>query len=98
MQREPRVDHANLGVAVKDGVVTLSGNVSSYASKLAAEKAARRVEGVRGLAEETEVRFSSDAKTLDAIIAKRIVDMLDWCEGRAWMGHVDRCSRVSLQP
>lgn len=78
LQWEPRVDHANIGVAAKDGVITLSGNVSSYASKLAAEKAVRRVQGVRGLAEEIEVRFTSDAKTSDAEIAKRIADMLDW--------------------
>jgi osmotically-inducible protein OsmY len=78
LQWEPRVDHANIGVAANDGVVTLSGFVPSYASKLAAEEAARRVKGVRGLAEEIEVRFSSDAKTADPEIAKRIADMFDW--------------------
>ncbi len=78
LEWEPRVEHANIGVAAKDGVVTLSGNVSNYASKLAAEKAARRVKGVRGLAEEIEVRFSTDAKTADPDIAKRIADMFDW--------------------
>jgi osmotically-inducible protein OsmY len=78
LQWEPRVEHANIGVAAKDGVVTLSGFVSSYASKIAAEKATRRVKGVRGLAEEIEVRFPSDPKTADPEIAKRIVDMFDW--------------------
>ncbi len=78
LQWEPRVDHANIGVAAKDGVVTLSGFVSSYAAKIAAEKAARRVKGVRGLAEEIEVRFASDPKTSDPEIAKRIADMFDW--------------------
>jgi osmotically-inducible protein OsmY len=78
LQWEPRVDHANIGVAAKDGVITLSGFVSSYASKIAAEKAARRVKGVRGLAEEIEVRFASDPKTSDPEIAKRIADMFDW--------------------
>lgn len=78
LQWEPRVDHANIGVAAQDGVVTLSGFVSSYASKIAAEKAARRVKGVRGLAEEIEVRFASDPKTSDPEIAKRIADMFDW--------------------
>jgi osmotically-inducible protein OsmY len=78
LQWEPRVDHANIGVAAKDGVVTLSGFVSSYTSKIAAEKAARRVKGVRGLAEEIEVRFASDPKTSDPEIAKRIADMFDW--------------------
>jgi osmotically-inducible protein OsmY len=78
LQWEPRVDHANIGVAAKDGVVTLSGFVSNYSSKIAAEKAARRVKGVRGLAEEIEVRFASDPKTSDPEIAKRIADMFDW--------------------
>ena len=76
---EPRVPHANIGVAAKDGVITLSGFVSSYAAKVAAEKAARRVKGVRGLAQEIAVRLDSDAKTADPVIAKRIADMFDWC-------------------
>lgn len=78
LEWEPRVDHANIGVAVQDGVVTLSGFVKNYASKLAAEEAARSVKGVRGLAEEIEVRYPSDAKTADPEIAKRIADMFDW--------------------
>jgi osmotically-inducible protein OsmY len=78
LQWEPRVDHANIGVAAKDGIVTLSGYVKSYAEKLAAEKASRRVKGVRGLAEEIEVRFASDPKTSDPEIAKRIADIFDW--------------------
>jgi osmotically-inducible protein OsmY len=78
LQWEPRVDHAHVGVAVKDGIVTLSGFVKSYAEKLAAEKAARRVKGVRGLAEEIEVRFDSQPKTADPEIAKRIADIFDW--------------------
>ncbi|MGB5076763.1 MAG: BON domain-containing protein [Sphingorhabdus sp.] len=78
LEWEPRVDHANIGVAAQDGVVTLTGHVSSYSSKLAAEQAARRVKGVRGLAEEIEVRFPSDAKMSDPEIAKRIADMFEW--------------------
>lgn len=78
LQWEPRVDHANIGVAVKDGIVTLSGFVPTYASKIAAEKATRHVKGVRGLAEEIEVRFASDPKTADPEIAKRIADLFEW--------------------
>lgn len=78
LQWEPRVDHANIGVAAKDGIITLTGFVGSYAEKLAAEKAARRVRGVRGLAEEIEIRLPSDAKTADHEIAKRIADMFEW--------------------
>ncbi len=47
---EPSVDSADIGVAVDKGVVTLSGYVPTYAGKMAAEKAARRVAGVRALA------------------------------------------------
>lgn len=78
LEWEPRVDHAHIGVAAKDGVITLSGYVASFAEKLAAEKAVRRVKGVRGLAEEIEVRLPSEVKTADPEIAKRIADMLDW--------------------
>lgn len=78
LQWEPRVDHADIGVAVTDGIVTLSGFVPSYASKIAAENAAHRVKGVRGLAEEIEVRLASDPKTADPEIAKRIADLFDW--------------------
>ena len=78
LQWEPRVDHANIGVAATDGVITLSGFASSYAEKIAAEKAASRIKGVRGLAEEIEVRLPSQAKTADPEIAKRIADIFDW--------------------
>lgn len=75
---EPSVDHADIGVAVNDGVVTLSGYVKSYPEKMAAEKAARRVAGITAIAEEIKVRFASDPKTADHEIAKRIIDMFSW--------------------
>lgn len=78
LEYEPSVDHADIGVAVNDGVVTLSGFVKSYPEKLAAEKAVRRVAGVQAIAEEIKVRFAADPKTADHEIAKRIVDMLAW--------------------
>lgn len=78
LEWEPSVDSADIGVAVVDGVVTLSGYVTSYAQKLAAEKAVCRVAGVDAIAEELKVRYASDAKTADHEIAKRIVDMLTW--------------------
>jgi len=49
---------AEIGVAVKDGVVTLSGYVDSYVKKWTAERAAARVFGVRAVAEEIQVRFA----------------------------------------
>lgn len=75
---EPIVDAAHIGVAVDQNVVTLTGHVGSYAQKLAAISAVRRVRGVYGIADEIEVRYSSDANTSDDEIAKRAIDMLIW--------------------
>lgn len=75
---EPSVDHEQIGVTVTEGVVTLSGFVKSYAEKMAAENATKRVAGVRGIAEEIKVRFASDPKTSDAEIAKRILDIFSF--------------------
>ena len=75
---EPSVKAANIGVAVENGVVTLTGHVSSYAEKIAAEQAVRRVKGVRAIAQEIEVRFPSDKKIADDEIAKRALDILHW--------------------
>lgn len=75
---EPSVERANIAVTAKGGIVTLGGFVASYPQKMAAEKAARRVYGVRGIAEEIEVRFQNDPKTHDDEIAKRVVDLFTW--------------------
>lgn len=75
---EPRVDHSQIGVTARDGVVTLTGFVADYAQKVAAERAAKRVHGVKAIAEEIEVRFASDPKTSDAEIAARILDIFAW--------------------
>ena len=78
LEWEPSVDFADIGVAVVDGVVTLNGYVRSYAQKLAAERAAKRVAGVKAIAEELKVRFASDPKTADHEIARRILDVFAW--------------------
>jgi osmotically-inducible protein OsmY len=75
---EPSVDAAAIGVAVDDGIVTLSGHVSSYAQKIAAEHAVRRVRGVRAIAQEIEIRVPFQKKTADDEIAKRVADILRW--------------------
>ncbi|MCU1262928.1 MAG: putative osmotically inducible protein [Bryobacterales bacterium] len=56
---DPKITSSDIGVAVKDGVVTLTGFVSSYAEKDAAEQAAKRVYGVRGVANDLEVKLTS---------------------------------------
>ena len=75
---DPSVSSAHIGVAVEKGVVTLSGHVASYAEKLAAEKAVKRVKGVTAIAEEIKVRFPEDSRTADDEIAARAVAILRW--------------------
>ena len=74
----PNLDAANIGVAVSDGVVTLSGHVNSYAQKLTAEGAVRQVKGVRAIAEEIEVRYPNEKKTADDQIADRALSIFRW--------------------
>lgn len=78
LEFEPRVHAANIGVAVEKGVVTLTGHVTSYAEKLAAETAALRVKGVRAIAQEIEVRYPSDKKSSDDEIAARALNIIAW--------------------
>jgi osmotically-inducible protein OsmY len=78
---EPSVDAKHIAVGVHADVVTLNGFVSSYGEKLAAERAVRRVRGVKAIAEEIEVRLPSDKKVADAEIAERAVDILKWRVG-----------------
>jgi len=76
---EPGItDSTKIGVAVKDGVVTLAGVVSSYTEKWLAETAAKRVYGVNGLAVELEVDLPSSANRTDADIAQAAKNILDW--------------------
>src|SRR5262245_46522214 len=78
LEFEPRIDAANIGVAVENGIVTLTGHVSSYMQKVTAERAVQRVRGVRGVAEEIEVRYAGDKKTADDQIARRALDIIAW--------------------
>ena len=73
---EPSVNATRIGVAVKDGVVTLSGEVASYHEKMEAERAALRVEGVKGLASELEIHLPGTSHRSDADIARTAIDAL----------------------
>jgi osmotically-inducible protein OsmY len=81
LEFEPSVNAAHIGVTANRGVVTLTGFVTNYAEKAAVERAARRVKGVRAIAEEIEVRLPSDTKRADDEIAARAVDILKWHVG-----------------
>lgn len=78
LEFEPSIDAAHIGVAVANGVVTLTGHVGSYAEKLAAEQAVQRVAGVRAIAQEVEVRYPNDKKTSDDQIAERALKIIAW--------------------
>jgi osmotically-inducible protein OsmY len=67
-----------VGVVVKDGIVTLTGWVDSYLKKLAAENAAHRVPGVNAVANDIEVRLPGSAERTDADLAKAVLDALRW--------------------
>ncbi|HYR87755.1 MAG TPA: BON domain-containing protein [Terriglobia bacterium] len=79
---EPSVKSAAaIGVRVKDGVVTLSGYVESYAEKLAAERAATRVAGVKAVANDIEVRLPNSSERTDEDIARAAANALEWTSG-----------------
>lgn len=78
LEFEPSIDANDIGVAVEDGIVTLTGHVSSYSQKEAVERAVSRVKGVRAIAQEIEVRLPSSTGDADDEIAKRVIDTLKW--------------------
>lgn len=75
---EPAVHASQIGVEVKDGVVTLAGEVSSYSEKWNAERAAQRVNGVNALAVEMTVKLSELGLRTDADIAQSAKNILSW--------------------
>ena len=78
LQWEPAVHAAQIGVEVKNGVVTLAGEVSSYVEKWNAERAAQRVHGVKALAVEMKVKLSQLGQRSDADIAESAKNVLSW--------------------
>jgi len=75
---EPAVHATQIGVEVKNGVVTLAGEVGSYTEKLNAERAAQRVHGVKALAVEMKVKLSESGQRTDADIAASAKNILGW--------------------
>ncbi len=75
---EPSVSASDVGVSVKDGIVTLSGHVKSYAEKWHAEQAAQRVAGVKALAIELEVTLEGNSIRNDVDIARSAENVLEW--------------------
>ena len=78
LKRDARVKSTAIGVIVKDGAVTLTGMTDSYMEKMAAERAAKRVKGVRAVAADVEVRLPVQIKRTDEGIAEQIARLLSW--------------------
>ena len=78
LQWEPSLNAASIGVAVKDGIVTLTGRVSSYAEKMAAARAAARVSGVKAVANDIEIRLLPSDERTDEDIARAVANALAW--------------------
>lgn len=75
---EPSVDATDVGVAVADSVVTLRGNVRSYAEKWAAERTALHVYGVKAVANDLAVRLATAHERTDTDIARAAIDAFKW--------------------
>jgi osmotically-inducible protein OsmY len=72
------VNASRIGVEAKNGIITLSGHVESYAQKWAAERAAQRVSGVKGVAVEMDVVLPGSSQRTDADIASAARSALEW--------------------
>ena len=78
---QPFLKATEIGVAVKNGVVTLSGHVDSYSKKYAAEFAAKKVAGVKAIAEDIQIGVSPAFKKSDTEIAEAVLTALKWHSG-----------------
>lgn len=78
LQYEPAVDSADIAITVKDGVVTLGGNVTNYAEKWSAVKAAERVAGVRAIVDDIKIQLSRSFQRTDEDIANAVLNALEW--------------------
>ena len=75
---EPAVHAEQIGVEVKDGIVTLAGHVDSFPAKWNAERAALRVAGVKALAVEIDVKLAGSNQRTDADVARTVENVLLW--------------------
>jgi osmotically-inducible protein OsmY len=87
---DPAISAKGIGVAVQDGVVTLTGHVPNFMQKTRAQQAAERVKAVRGVAVELEVRLASNAKHADDEIAARALNII------AWMANANDAVKVTV--
>ncbi|HEX7941672.1 MAG TPA: BON domain-containing protein [Gemmatimonadaceae bacterium] len=75
---EPSVQSSEIGVSVRNAIVTLNGTVNTYAEKFAAERAVERVTGVRAIAEDLKVQLPGRFERSDTDIAKAALSAIEW--------------------
>jgi osmotically-inducible protein OsmY len=101
LEWEPEVDASAIGVAAKTGTVTLTGFIDTYAGKLAAERAAKRVRGVRAVANDIEVRLKLDRTDpdigADVVRALELRTIPNSVQAVVHNGHVTLTGRVDWQ-
>ncbi len=79
LEWEPSLNAAHIGVAVtQPGVVTLTGSVETYAEKVVAERAAKRVAGVRAVANDIDVQLLHSMRRTDTDVAQAVLRALEW--------------------
>lgn len=78
LEWDPAINAAGVGVAVKDSVITLSGHLDNYVQKYAIERAVQRVEGVKAVAIELDVKLSPEHKRSDTEIAQAAEQAFEW--------------------
>lgn len=78
LDADPAIDATHVGVAVQDGVVTLTGHLGTFAEKHAIERVVQRVQGVRAVAIELDVKLALSHRRSDAEIAQAAEAALDW--------------------
>ena len=75
---EPSINETDIGVLVKNGVVTLTGHVDSYTQKLAAERVAMGIDGVKAVAEDITVNLPTSLRKTDTQIAEAAATAIKW--------------------
>lgn len=75
---QPYIDETEIGVVVENSIVTLTGFVDNYSKKTAAEKAVKKVKGIKAVAEDIEVKYGPAYQKTDKEIAKAVVNTFAW--------------------
>jgi osmotically-inducible protein OsmY len=78
LEWEPNVTHPHIGVAVDEGIVTLTGHVPYTSEKSAAQRATERVTGVRGIANDIEVHTATGSSRTDDELARAAIHSMQW--------------------